>query len=132
MGFRALKLSYSESFRALKLSKRTTDPTSIHVLNQDSENCYFGIRCKNKLCQFKHIEKKKNEHENNLEVDLEDEFNNSHDDIANLNVGFDELSEKEKHEAKKVFWISYTFPEPLLFRLLQKVAVFPNFGSLSP
>ena len=28
MGFRAIKLSYSESFRALTLSKRTTDPTS--------------------------------------------------------------------------------------------------------
>ena len=52
-------------------------------LHQDSENCYFGIRCKNKLCQFKHIKKKKNEQKNTLEVGLEDQFNNSLDDIEN-------------------------------------------------
>ena len=33
-------------------------------------------------------------------------------------------------DAKNVFWISYTFPEPLLFRLSQKFGVFPNFWSL--
>ena len=49
-------------------------------LHKNSERCYFGDKCNNKLCQFTHSE----------------EIN--HDDMeAGLNAEFDKLTEKEKN-----------------------------------
>ena len=53
-------------------------------LHQDSERCYFGVDCRNKLCQFKHIEQ-------------------INDDYDGLDEKFNELTESERAETKEVF-----------------------------
>ena len=58
-------------------------------LHKDSENCYFGVQCKNKLCQFKHPEHKNNVAEDDYEVVLEDQFK--------------KLTYEEQMETKDVF-----------------------------
>ena len=58
-------------------------------LHQDSDKCFFGIRCKNKLCPYKHTK------ENN--TDTEDA------DIVDLKDKFTKLTDEEREETKDVF-----------------------------
>ena len=57
------------------------------VLHQDPEVCYFRVKCRNKLCQFKHIKGKE------LEEKPKDD----------LNGNFDKLTDMEQSESKEVF-----------------------------
>ena len=58
-------------------------------LHQHADICIFGVKCKNKLCQFKHIDNIDNSIEENVHDDLDDKF--------------DQLTYMEKLETKDVF-----------------------------
>ena len=60
------------------------DKLGCKFLHQHAERCYFGEKCKNKLCQFKHTDQKDM---------LKDELTNK----------FNKLTDMEKDEAKEVF-----------------------------
>ena len=62
--------------------------------HQDSEICYFGVRCMNKLCQFKHTQ--------NLKDDTEDA------QFDDLNQKYNELTETDKIETQEVFYFVIT------------------------
>ena len=62
--------------------------------HQDSEICYFGVRCMNKLCQFKHTE--------NVKDDTEDA------QFDDLNQKYNELTETDKIETQEVFYFVIT------------------------
>ena len=63
-------------------------------LHQHSENCIFGVKCKNMLCQFKHIGNIDNEIEEEIKDNLVDKFNH--------------LTCMEKQESKEVFCDLYS------------------------
>ena len=58
-------------------------------VHRDSSNCFFGSRCTNNLCPYKHEENKKPTAEDTEMVELEDHFTN--------------LTYEEKEETKDVF-----------------------------
>ena len=66
-------------------------------LHQHSERCYFGDRCKNKLCQFKHREIIENENDRDNEEESVNELANK----------FEKLSDEEKYESKDLLCTLY-------------------------
>jgi hypothetical protein len=44
-------------------------------LHQHYENCIFGVKCRNMLCQFKHIGNSDSEIEEEIKENLDDKFN---------------------------------------------------------
>ena len=49
-------------------------------LHEDSERCKFGVKCTNKMCQFKHLDKDETDDD---ETNTDDDETNTDDDETN-------------------------------------------------